>query len=102
MSYYLCWILIAIVHLIFYANFKDDTSFQMVNGSAIIGFRNTIFLVLIFQVLRFPNLKIQHQELVAPSKGGNSDLYGERNQNFLDFASFIIYMAAIATLLFGI
>jgi hypothetical protein len=100
MSYYLCWVVIAMVHFILYMNLKDDLSFQKVNGSAIKGLQNTIFLLIIFQILRFANLKIQHQELVAPSKGG-VDIFDERNVNFLDYISFIIHIGALGILNFA-
>lgn len=98
MSYFLCWVIIAIIHFGIYIHFKDSLFFDIADGWTIKGLRNTIFLLLCFQVLRFANLKIQHQELVVPSKGSRTDFYDERKVNFLDFISCVIYMAAAAVL----
>jgi len=52
-------------------------------------------MLLLFHVLRFVNIKVQNQELVAPSKGSNTDLFNERRVNIADFISFFIYILTL-------
>nr|WP_294794168.1 hypothetical protein [uncultured Mucilaginibacter sp.] len=100
MTYFLIWVIIASVHLLFYLHLENDATLQIDKGFFINGYMDTILLLMLFQILRFANLKIQHQELVVPSKAGKKDIYDERNVNFLDVLSLLIYFGCMAALLF--
>jgi hypothetical protein len=100
MTYFLIWVLIASGHLLFYLHLKSNPTVHIDEDFIISGYRNTIFLLILFQILRFANLKIQHQEFVVPSKGSKKDMYEERNVNFLDVLSLLIYFSCMAALLF--
>lgn len=52
-------------------------------------------MLLLFQVFRFLNIKVQTQELVAPSKGSDMELFDERRVNIADFISFFIYILTL-------
>ena len=95
MSYFVCWVVIALIHLFIYLNIKDSLTTTFMTKGANTGLRNTIFLLILFQILRVISLNVQHQELVVPSKGGKMDLYEERKFNFLDFLFFLVYVAGV-------
>ncbi|MGF7077011.1 hypothetical protein ABIC84_004975 [Mucilaginibacter sp. 3215] len=93
-SSYLIWFGFSIVHLFLYLIFKRYPGPQMVRGNPSTGLVNTIILLLLFQLLRYVSLKIQHREFVAPAKGGGPDLFENKKVSFADFTIFIIYMAS--------
>lgn len=74
---------------------------QNAQGHSATGFRNTILLLLLFQVLRFISAKTQGQELVCPSKGSRTDIFDERKATFIDFVLFVIYIGTFIILLFN-
>lgn len=65
----------------------------MYRGNVAIGLVNTIILLLLFQLLRYVSLKIQHREFVAPQKGGRTDLFEDKKVTFSDYIVFVIYVA---------
>lgn len=91
LTVYLIWIIIAIAHLFAFFQLKDNPELQNVRGHAATGLRNTIILLLLFQILRITSLTIQKQELVAPTRGGTTDIFEGRKITFIDFALFVIY-----------
>ena len=99
---YLIWILIGIFHLYVYFKIKDDELLSFVEGHASTGFRNTILLLVLFQILRFSSLEIQKMELVAPSRGSSFDIYDNREITYVDYISFIIYFVIGGILYFAI
>ena len=72
---------------------------QNVRGHSATGLRNTILLLLLFQVLRFISVSTQGQELVCPSKGSRTDLFDERKVTFIDFFLFVVYIGTSIILL---
>lgn len=92
---FLFWLLIGLFHLYVYSILKDDQTLQMFRGHSATPLRNTVWLLILFQVLRFLSAKLQGQELVAPSKGATTDLFDERKVNWLDFTFFFIYMTCM-------
>jgi hypothetical protein len=92
------WFVIGLFHLYIYYYFRDDSSLDMLRGHSTSRLRNTIPLLFIFQVLRVISLKIQHQELVSPSRGFTTDLFDERKVNWLDFILFFIYYGYAITM----
>lgn len=98
---YIFWILIGLIHLFIYFQLKDVAMFQMPGGHVATGLRNTIILLLFFQVLRFISLKIQGQELVCPSKYSRTDTFDDREVTQFDFFLFIVYIGATFILLFS-
>lgn len=98
LTVYFIWIGIALVHLLIYFQVKDDAGLAMENAHAAIGLRNTLPMLMLFQILRFINIKIQNQELVAPARGSNTDIFNERSVNIADISSFIIYLTTLTIL----
>ena len=66
----------------------------MQHGNPSTGLVNTIVLLLLFQLLRYISLKMQHREFVAPANGGGPDLIENKKVTFADFTVFIIYMVS--------
>lgn len=97
---YIFWIVIGLIHLFFYFQLKDVAMFQRPGGHIATGLRNTIILLLFFQVLRFISLKIQGQELVCPSKYSKTDTFDDREVTIIDFILFFVYVGMIIFLLF--
>jgi hypothetical protein len=93
LSVYLIWIFFGVGHFIAFMYLKDYDQLRMVKGHAANGLKGTIILLVIFQILRIISLNIQHQELVAPNRGGGIDIFEERSVNWLDYILFVIYMA---------
>lgn len=89
------WLGIGVFHLYLYFKLRDVATLQMFRGHSSTPLRNTIPLLILFQILRFFSAKIQGQELVAPSGGATTDLYDERRVNGLDFLFFFIYTASL-------
>ncbi|MBL7706688.1 MAG: hypothetical protein JNM21_14175 [Taibaiella sp.] len=102
LTVYFVWIGIALIHLFIYFQLKDISGLKMKNGHAAIGLRNTLPMLILFQILRFVNIKIQNQELVAPSWGSSTDILDGRRVNFMDFISFVIYIVVFIILSFKI
>lgn len=94
LSVYFVWLLLSIGHLYLYYQLKDEASLLNLRGHAATGLRNTVILLLLFQLLRFISIKIQGQELVSPAKGGKRDFFDERNLTVIDYILFAVYFAA--------
>ena len=58
------------------------------------GSAPAVFLLLLFQLLRFLSIKIQIREFVAPSKGGNYDIVYNVKVSNTDKILFFIYMGS--------
>ena len=69
----------------------------MLNGNASQGLRNTVVMLVLFQVLRFVSLKIQNLELVPADRSGFNDL-DERIISMADYILFFIYPGMTAFL----
>ncbi len=95
LTVYFIWIIIALIHFFIYLQIKDEPALAGRGGHASLTFRNIILMLLLFQVLRFINIKVQNQELVAPSRGAQTDLFDERKVNVADFISFFIYILTL-------
>lgn len=91
LSVYFIWIGFSLIHLYAYYYLKDIESLHYVRGHAANGLKNTIVLLLVFQVFRFLSAKIQYQELICPGKGNSTDLFNERKPTIIDWVSLIIY-----------
>ncbi|MHC0440838.1 hypothetical protein [Flavobacterium sp. 3-210] len=91
-NYFLIWILIGIIHFFIFIGIKDDPQFALAHGNAVLGLRNTIISLALFQFLRFMSLIIQDKEFVVPSKGSSYDLFFERKLTIIDVICFIIFM----------
>jgi hypothetical protein len=87
------WYGFGTLHIVFYFLLKDNPIYARASGVLL----NTVLLLLIFQVLRIISLKVQHQELVIPTRGGK-DLLDNRAITFLDFVLFMIYMGSLGGL----
>tara|TARA_B110000285_G_scaffold135171_1_gene151466 strand:- start:681 stop:899 length:219 start_codon:yes stop_codon:yes gene_type:complete len=69
----------------------------MLNGNASQGLKNTVVMLVLFQVLRFVSLKIQNLELVPADRSGFNDL-DERIISMADYILFFIYFGMTAFL----
>lgn len=92
------WFLTGLVHLCLYFLLRDDPGLMLAEVHASIAFRKTIVLLLLFQVLRFVSLQVQHKELVCPSKGSRTDALDNRRVTYIDFFCFVIYVLAVVVL----
>lgn len=85
LTVFVIWTLFGILHLFFYFKLKDDVTLQMFTGYSIIPLRNTIPLLIFYQLLRLVSIKIQGQELVVPNKISRMDMFKERQPTWVDF-----------------
>lgn len=99
LTVYSFWIAVGFLHLFFYFQLRENTMLQNVRGHSATGLRNTIILLLLFQVLRFISARTQGQELVCPSKGSRTDLFDDRKITFIDFILFVVYIGTAMLLL---
>jgi len=95
---FLIWFGFGIIHLILFLIFKGDSKLQMKRGNASNELINSIPLLLLFQLMRYISLKIQHREFVMPSKGGGTDLFENKNPSPTDYLILIIYMGSFTGL----
>lgn len=91
---YLLWLGFGLVHLMLFLCFRGNPTIEMYRGNATNVLLNTIILLLLFQLLRYLSLKIQHREFVAPAHGGGLDLFENKKMTFADFVIFVIYMGS--------
>jgi hypothetical protein len=98
---YFIWVGFGLIHLFIYFKLKDFDYLQNVRGHASTGLRNTILLLILYQILRFFSAKTQGQELVAPAKGATTDIFDERRVTIIDFFAFAVYIAAMIILFFN-
>lgn len=101
LTVYVFWVVVGIIHLYFYFQLKDNQALLNVRGHSATGLRNTLVLLLLFQVLRFISAKTQGQELVCPSKGSRTDLFDDRRITVIDFVLFVVYIGSTLLLLFN-
>lgn len=86
LSVYLCWFAIGIAHYAFYEQIKGgQNSFAQLHS-----LKSTLPLLLLYQVVRFFSVKIQHQEFVVPSKGSKTDFWNERKVTLADMGFTVI------------
>lgn len=90
---YLVWFGFSIIHLAMYFVMRDDRRLQSESGNPAALLRNTLILLLFFQLLRYISLKVQHLELVMPSKVGNIDDFDHRKITLTDRILFLAYAA---------
>ena len=100
LTVYFFWFLMGDLHLYIYFQLKEAAILQGVKADYAIVLRNTIILLVIFQVLRFISAKTQGRELVCPTRIGGPDLFGERPTTIIDSASYAIYVGAMILLSF--
>ena len=100
LTVYILWTLLGISHLYIYFLLKENPLLQNAHGHSATGLRNTIILLLLFQILRFVSIRTQGLELVCPSNSG-TDLFEERRVTFIDFILFVIYIGTLVILLFN-
>lgn len=90
---YLFWFAVSIIQLAFYLRLKDEKSFFSPAGlSSAQPLRNTIILIILFQLLRYVSIQTQRKELVCPERSGN-DFYDNRKPTRIDYLCLIIYFS---------
>ena len=95
---FIIWMIFGVYHLILYFLLKNEVGLQMVNGHTATPLRNTVFILLLFQILRIGSLNVQHQEFVALSRGSNVDLFDERRFTIIDVIILFLFIGAIVGL----
>jgi hypothetical protein len=100
LTVYLCWFAIGLIHLYAWLQIKDNEALERVNGHAATGLRNTVILLILFQILRMISAHVQGQELIPPPSYGGIDFSDFRRANMVDFILFTIYMTTAISLLF--
>jgi hypothetical protein len=90
---YFIWIVISLIHLLIFYILKNEG--YLISNEL----RNTFFLLLIYQGLRFLNIKFQKQELICPERGNSKDSFDNRKANIIDYASMILYFGMMIFLL---
>jgi hypothetical protein len=91
LTVFFIWLLFGLLHLLAYFELKDNTALQMFNGHSTTPLRNTIPLLVLYQMLRLVSLKIRGQELVVPNKISRTDMFDERQPTWVDFVYLIIF-----------
>jgi hypothetical protein len=94
LTVFFIWVLIGLAHLLLYLKLKDDAALQMFRGHSTTPIRNTIFLLVLYQVLRLFSLKTRGYELVVPNKISRTDMFDERKPNWIDFALLFVYLTS--------
>jgi len=94
LTVYFFWLVVGFIHLYFYFQLKDNTNLFFARGHSATGLRNTLILLLLYQLLRFLSAKTQHQELVSPTRGGGTDLFDDRKVTFVDYTFFVVYVGS--------
>ena len=79
------WILFGLLHLLAYFMLKEDIALQMFKGHSATPLRNTIPLLIFYQLLRSVSLKTRGQELVVPNRISRTDMFNERQPTRADF-----------------
>jgi len=93
LSAFLIWVMFSFGHLCLYYQLKDNPGLQNFRGHAATGLRNTIICLFLFQLLRLISIRTQRKELVAPNKGGRTDIYDGRKITIVDYVLFIVYLS---------
>lgn len=90
---YLFWLTIGLLHLCLYFILKENASLISFHSNTVIGLRNTIILIILFQLLRLISLRAQNQELVCVGRS-KTDIYDNREYTRIDVVLYTIYIAA--------
>lgn len=99
MSVFVAWNAIGLLHLGIYFYLIEDINLRVLIGPMLEPFKNTNLLLFVFQILRIVSLKTQGKEMVgAPIKGSSTDIFDEREVNFLDLVLYLIYLACFMVL----
>jgi len=92
---FVIWIAFGLYHLFLYNKLIEINNLQFARGHAAHGLQFTIFFILLFQVLRFFQLKITGKELVSlGGYGATTDIYDNRKIGISDTICFFIYYPA--------
>ena len=97
---YLIWFSFSFIHLLIYFLIRNSDAVQMQRGAAVSPMKNTIILLLVFQLLRFISLKLQNREFVVPPKGGGKDLIENKSISATDYLILLIYIGSFGCLIF--
>jgi hypothetical protein len=94
---YTFWLLLAIVMLLFYFQFKDFESLQMKRGSALRSFKSLLVFLILFQISRQLFIKVTGREYISPSIGGSRDIIENKKPQVPDFIMFgLLFFSIIA------
>lgn len=97
---FLFCIAVGVSHLCLYYLLKENASLIDLQNNTIISLRNTLILLVIFQILRYISLKTQKQELVCEGKNRNGfDVFNTRKTTRIDSILEITYFISISILL---
>lgn len=91
---YIMWLVVGVIMLVVYINFKDSAMLELKRGSAMKSFKSTFAFLVMFQVCRFLCVKTTGQEYITPSNG-TTDLFENRKPGVQDFIIFLVLFATI-------
>lgn len=99
LSVFFIWILIGIIHLVFYFVIKENQILFCNNIDVPLGLRNTILMLVVYQILRIICIKTQNEDIVAViSRHG--DLFDERKPTIVDLVLHFTYFIILIVLYF--
>ena len=91
---FLIWILISIIHFIFYFLTIDNIELidLKLNIHSSVFLKNTIVFLFLFQLIRFFSLILQKKEFVFAHKHSKFDLLNERETSYYDIFLQLVYI----------
>lgn len=93
-KFYLIWVGFGLLHAILFLIFKYKPVLKVFLGNPPLIFFNTLISLLLFQLLRYLSLSIQHREFVVPARGGGNDFIENRKPTATDYLILAIYLAS--------
>jgi len=94
LSVYVLWLSVSLLHFISYCILYNNPGLLTVGSNSIVGLRNTLFLLILFQIFQIINIGLTGLPLVMPKRESTMDINNERNASILDYLYFLIYCAA--------
>lgn len=91
---YLIWMGISLLHLLLYFILIESQYFKLINSQLFVGLRNTVFILLLFQVLQIIAILFIGKPLVVPGKGRRMDSFGERKAHNIEYLFAVVFIIA--------
>lgn len=95
MTVFSIWILFGLYHFWLFKHLENVKEMYYDSRHIAYGLKYSIVVLVIQQIFRFSYIKLTNMELVAPVKGGGTDIFDNRYPNILDFAFFALYVFII-------
>ncbi len=101
LTFYLLCLGIGGLHLVLFNLILADHQSTLTLIQYASNLRNTLPLLVLFQILRCLNLLIQDQELVSPQRSSFKDMHDKRYVMPTDYLFFVVYIFFFVTLFIG-